>query len=184
MGHELMGKKVGIVALGAVGKATAKIFEGFGCDICFYDPFVQDSLCGYEKMELEELFKQSDIVTLHLPVTPQTKGLINKDLLNLMKKDAVLVNAARSAVVVTKDLVEVLESKKIWGAVTDVYDTEPIGENEKKLIELDNLITTPHIFGATYEVTNHQSRIIINSLMAWLYNDGYEKYVFNKDVLK
>ena len=99
MGNELQGKKVGFVGFGAISHAVAKILDGFECDISFYDPFVPGDEGHYKKASLEDIFSQSDIVTLHLPVLDSTRGMITEPLLRSMKKTALFVNAARSAIV-------------------------------------------------------------------------------------
>ena len=98
MGHELQGRKVGFVGFGAVGRAAAKIMDGFDCDICFYDPFIPNDIGHYKKTELEKIFAECDIVSLHLPVTDETRGMIDEKLLRSMKPTALFVNSARSAV--------------------------------------------------------------------------------------
>ena len=95
MGNELCGKKVGFVGFGAVGKHAAKILEAYGCEISFYDPFVDFVKDSYKKCELEEIFKNSDIVSIHLPVLDSTKGMINADLFAKMKETAIFVNTIR-----------------------------------------------------------------------------------------
>lgn len=125
MGHELQGKKVGFVGFGAISHAVAKILDGFECDISFYDPFLPGDQGHYRKKSLEEIFSESDIVTLHLPVTDSTRGMITEPLLRSMKKTALFVNAARSAIVDYTALEKVLREEAIAGAIIDVLDTEP-----------------------------------------------------------
>lgn len=168
MGNELCGKKVGFVGFGAVGKHAAKILEAYGCEISFYDPFVDFVKDSYKKCELEEIFKNSDIVSIHLPVLDSTKGMINADLFAKMKETAIFVNTARSAVVDEPALMEVLRNKKIRGAILDVLEVEPPTEEALEIARLDNVLLTPHICGATYEVTDHQSRILADRIDAWM----------------
>ena len=183
MGHELQGKKVGFVGFGAISHAVAKILDGFECDISFYDPYIPASQGHYKKVSLEELFAQSDIVTLHLPVTEDTKGMITESLLRSMKKTALFVNAARSALVDYKALVAVLNEKAIGGAIIDVLDTEPPTEEDLAIAYCPNTLLTPHIAGSTYEVTDHQAEILNSRIKQWFRGEDLARIVYNKDVL-
>lgn len=182
MGHELQGRKVGFVGFGAVATATAKLMDAFDCDICFYGHQSGD-VGHYKKVELEELFATCDIVSLHLPVTDETRGMINEKLLRTMKKDAILVNYARSAVIDTPALAKMLEEKAIAGAIIDVFDNEPPTEADRYIINAPNVLYTPHIAGASYEVTNHQAEIINQRLKQYFAGENLQKIVYNKAVL-
>ncbi len=157
-GNEIMGKKIGFVGFGGIGKRAAEVFDVFGAEVQFYDPYVKEST--YKSVSLQDLFSTSDIVSVHLPVIDETRGLISGELLRLMKEDAIFVNTARSAVVDCKELYVVLSEKGIKGALLDVFETEPPTDFDKKLIALDNVVALPHICGATYEVVDHQSVMI------------------------
>lgn len=185
MGNELQGKKVGFVGFGAISHAVCKILDGFDCDISFYDPFVPESQGHYKKKDLEEIFRDSDIVSLHLPVTEDTKKLVSEDLLRLMKPTALFVNAARSAVVDYEALKKIMDEKLIRCAILDVLDTEPPESAlDLALIQCENVIVTPHTCGSTYEVTDHQSEILNDRIKKYLAKQDLEKVVYNKDVLK
>ncbi len=183
MGNELYAKKVGFVGFGAVGKATAKLMKAFNCEISYYDPFV-DNVEGCAKKELDEIFKDCDIISLHLPVVESTKGLIDKKYFSMMKESALFINTARSAVVNEEDLLEVIEAKKIKGAILDVLSKEPANEEAFKFTKYDNVMLTPHICGASYEVINHQSEIIFDRLMKFLEGKDVESVVYNKDSVR
>ena len=184
MGHEICGKKIGFVGFGAVGKAAAKLLQAFQTEIVFYDPYVESSDTGYAKLSLDELFSTADVVSIHLPVLPSTKGMIGEKLLALMKPDAVFVNTSRSAVVDMQALKQILKAKKIKGAVLDVYDHEPPEQEDLEIMSLPNVLATPHICGATYEVTDHQSQIVCDGIEKWFAKDArVRRLVFNKDVL-
>ncbi len=183
MGNEICGKKIGFVGFGAVGRATAKILNAFGAEIAYYDPYVFETPEGYQKCELEPLMAESDIVSIHLPVLPSTKGMIGAELLGKMRSDAVLVNTSRSAVMDMQALAQVLKEKKIRGAVLDVYDHEPPQDTDLEIMAMDNVLATPHICGATYEVTDHQSRIILANIQKWFAGEDLPRIVFNKGVL-
>lgn len=183
MGNELYGKQVGFVGFGAVGKAAAKILEAFGCRIAFYDPYIDFVKETYHKCELEEIFEKADIVSIHLPVLESTKGMIDANLLGKMKETAIFVNTARSAVVDEAALIEALRNKKIRGAILDVLTVEPPTDEALEVARLDNVLLTPHICGATYEVTDHQSRILADRIDAWMKKENLEQVVYNREVL-
>lgn len=180
-GNEIAGKTVGFVGFGAVGSKVANILKEFPCNIQFYDPFV-DNINSFKKVSLEQLFKTSDIVSIHLPVNESTKGLINADLLNSMMPNSILINTARSAVIDNQSLYEILKEKKISGAILDVFENEPPQDKEYNLIELSNVLATPHIAGSTFEVENHHSYIMNNNISKY-FLDNSKSHVFNKDFL-
>ena len=182
MGHELQGKRVGLVGFGAVAQATAKILDGFDCDVCYFD-YKGRQFGHYTPLSLEELFATCDVVSLHLPVSDSTRGLVTETLLRSMKPDALFVNAGRSALVDTQGLIRVLRDKAIAGAVLDVLDSEPPTPEDLAIGDLPNVILTPHICGATYEVTNHQADILNTRIRQWLASENLEKIVYNRDVL-
>ena len=184
MGNELNGKLVGFVGFGAVGKASAKRLQAFGCKICFYDPYVDNLEKDYKKMELVELFANCDIVSIHLPVVESTKHMINEELLALMKKDSIFINTARSAVVDMKALEKVAKEKLIKGIILDVLDNEPPNNQDLALTQYDNVLVTPHICGATYEVIDHQSDIINERLLKWKQGRDLKQIIYNPKVLE
>lgn len=184
MGNELQGKKIGFVGFGRISRVVAKILDGFECEISFYDPFIPDHQGRYHKHSLEEIFSESDIVSLHLPVLDSTRGMITEPLLRSMKETALFVNAARSALVDNRALRSVLEERKIGGAILDVLDTEPPTPEEASVAELPNVLLTPHICGATYEVTNHQSEIMVDRIRKWMAGQSLNEIVYNTEVLK
>lgn len=183
MGNELYGKKVGFVGFGAVGQKTASILEAFGCEIAFYDPYVDFVKDTYHKEELETIFRQSDVVSVHLPVLESTRGMIDSRLIGMMKETAVFVNTARSAVIVTEALYDALESHKIRGAVLDVLDHEPPKEEDLRLGRLPNVLLTPHIAGASEEVFEHQSHIVADRLYRFL-EENEETVVYNRQIFE
>ena len=148
----LSGKTVGIIGFGAIGKALARLLSGFSCRILYTKrhplPAEEDALLGVASAPLPELLAQSDVVTLHCPLTSETTGLINRDTLQLMRPHAILVNVARGGVVVEPDLIWALRERIIHAAATDVFDTEPLPP-DSPLLGLDNLVVTPHIAAGT-----------------------------------
>ncbi len=181
MGNEIYKKVVGFVGFGAVGKATAALFDAFNCKILYYDPYVKDQ--RYEQVSLEELFIVSDIVSIHLPVLESTQEMIDKKLFVRMKKDAIFINTARSAVVNQHDLMRVVKENIIRGVILDVLPEEPPTEVDLEIAKYKNVLLTPHICGASYEVINHQSNIINDRLCKWLQKEDLHHIVFNKEVL-
>lgn len=167
-GNELAGRTVGMVGFGAIGQLIARLIEPYPCRIKFYDPYIDASAFpSYEKLSLEEVFSGSDIVSIHLPVTPDTEGMINKDLFSLMHPDSLFINTARAVVVNRQDMFEVLKSKKIRGAILDVFDNEPPDALDYSIIDLPNVLATPHTAGATFEVEDHHVRILNEKLTEW-----------------
>ena len=151
-GIELYSKTLGIVGFGRIGKEVAKRARAFGMKVLVYDPFIAQDVV--EKLEvksvkLDELLKESDIVTVHTPLTADTKGLISKNEFSIMKKSSFIVNCARGGIIDEEALFEALSSKRIAGAALDVFVKEP--PDNAKLIEMDNLVVTPHLGASTQE---------------------------------
>ena len=144
-GGELAGKTIGLVGLGAVGKRVAALCRAFGMRVLAYtrSPF---SLEGVEAAELDRLLCESDVVSLHVPLTEATRHLIDARALARMKPDALLINTARGAVVDEAALIRALRERRIGGACLDVFETEPLPP-EHPLRDLDNVILTPHTAG-------------------------------------
>ncbi|KAA2238387.1 2-hydroxyacid dehydrogenase [Chitinophaga agrisoli] len=184
-GNELAGKTIGMVGFGAIGQLIAKLVREYPCPIQFFDPYVAEYNSGYRKTTLEDVFATSDIVSIHLPVTAETKGMINSRLLKMMKKDAIFINTARASVVQQEELLEVLENKSIRGAILDVFDHEPPDELDYRIIDLPQVIATPHIAGATFEVEDHHVEIMNRALLQWYAQaNRYIAELANKDILK
>jgi phosphoglycerate dehydrogenase-like enzyme len=145
---QLSGKTVGIVGFGAIGKNVAKLLRGFGCTILYSkrQPLdaAEEAALGVRHASLQELLAQSDIVSLHCPLTPETADMIDKAAFAAMKKTAVLINVARGGVVVESDLVEALRAGEIAAAAMDVFSVEPLPA-DSELLTLDNLVVTPHL---------------------------------------
>lgn len=184
-GNELAGKKVGMVGFGAVGQHIARMLVSFPCEIFYFDPYYVDPNSEYKKVELEELFSSCDVIGIHLPVTAETKGMIDKKYLSLLNKDAIFVNTARATVVNREDLLEVIESGQIRGAVLDVFYNEPPDDIDYKMILNKNVIATPHIAGATHEVEDHHAFIMNNNLREFFHNGNKSiKQLVNKAVVE
>lgn len=146
---ELRGKTLGIFGFGSIGRAVAKIGEAFGMKIIISSRSPKPD-CGYPQVSADELFAQSDYLTLHCPLTPQTQGLVNARTLGLMKPTAVLINTSRGGAVVEKDLAAALNNGVIAGAGIDVVSVEPM-KADNPLLGAKNCVITPHIAWASKE---------------------------------
>lgn len=152
-GQELNGKTIGIVGYGNIGQKVQKIVEAFGANVLFYSR-------SKKNCTLEELFGKSDIITIHLALTSETKGIIDKKLLDLMKPAAYMINAARGEIIDEELLFETLHNNKIAGAALDVYCSEPLPA-DSKWRKLENCIFTPHIGASTKEALKRASLTVI-----------------------
>jgi len=150
---ELYGKTLGIVGIGAIGSRVAKICSGLDLKIIAYDPYISSQKAmdlGVQLVSLDRLMAESDIVSIHSPLTEKTRHMIGEKQLKMMKRTAILVNAARGPVVDEHALYKALEEKKIFGACLDVLEKEP-PEPDNPLFKLDNVIITPHTAGSSIE---------------------------------
>ncbi len=175
VGFELKGKTVGIVGTGAIGLRVAELLKPFKCRLIGYSRTVkqQGVDLGIEYMSLEELLKASDIVTLHTPLNNDTKGLINKDTISLMKDGAYLINLARGPVVDSEALAEALNEGRLAGAAVDVFETEPPLATNHPLLCSPNTIATPHIAFATKESMIKRAEITFDNVYSYL--EGNQK---------
>ena len=153
--YELRDKMLGIVGLGKIGAQVARLAHAFGMQVQYFDPYRKDTSdldFPVKKVSLEELLKTSDCVNIHSLLTPETRGLIGRKQLEMMKPTAYLINTSRGAVVDEEALADILEQKKIRGAGIDVYGEhgDPPPKNSR-LLKLDNVVLTPHIAGVTAE---------------------------------
>jgi D-3-phosphoglycerate dehydrogenase len=153
---DIEGKTLGIIGMGKIGSlVAAKANLGLGMKILAYDPFVASNFKqeGYTFVpKLEDLFENADFITLHCPNIPQTKGMVNKGLIDLMKPTSYLINCARGGVVDEAPLYEALRNKKIAGAALDVFSIEPPSSSDP-LLSLDNILLTPHMAALTKEAS-------------------------------
>jgi len=149
LGYELYGKTLGIVGFGKAGRLVADRMKSFGMSIVFYDPYVTDWNGSEESIELDDLLRTADVVSIHVIKTKDTENLISKDMLDLLKPSSIIINTSRGGVLDEDYLFELLESEKIFGAGLDVYSNEP-PENVDRYNGL-NLVTTPHIGASTNE---------------------------------
>ncbi len=164
-GTQLHGKTLGIVGYGSIGRRVGKIARAFGMELLIYDPFlcpIDLEEVGVKKAEkLEDLMKNADFITCHMKITPETTGIISREMIALMKPTAYFINSSRGAILDEEALIDALREKRIAGAAFDVYAKEPIASNHPYITELDNVVITPHIAGATDDVLiNHTKQIV------------------------
>jgi len=152
-GNELYGKTLGLIGCGNIGKLTAKYAQGFNMDVIGYDPFISKEDMKKDgikkKDELEDIMKNADFISLHLPHSPQTHYIVNEKMLSKMKPSAYIINCARGGTVDEKALYEALKNRTIAGAGLDVFENEP--PKDSPLLTLDNVVLTPHIGANTKE---------------------------------
>lgn len=182
LGVNLVGKTLGIIGLGKIGSYVAKRAKGYGMNVLYNkheaDPEAEQKL-GIKFASLDELLTTSDFVTLHVPLTDETRHMINAATLAKMKRGAFLVNTARGAVVEERALVDSLRSGHLAGAALDVFENEP--NIHPELINMQNVITTPHIASATYEARYKMSQQVVSAVQDLLSGKMPENIV-NKDV--
>jgi glyoxylate reductase len=170
LGADLRGATLGIIGMGQIGRAVAERAKGFGLNIVYFKPNRDrsiESTSGMRYLPLDGLLRESDFVSLHCPLTPQTRGLINEAALQKMKRTAVLVNTARGPVVVTDALVRALQEGWIAGAGIDVADPEPLPKGHP-LYDLPNCLVVPHIGSATHGTRRRMAEMACENLLAGL----------------
>lgn len=186
-GSELRGKTVGIVGLGAAGSETAKRLRPFCDQLLAYDPYVSDERAdevGAKLVSLDELLAESDVISLHVRLTPETRHLIGGDELAKMKEGALLVNTSRGEVVEREALHRALDENLISGAVLDVFHEEPPSP-EDPVLGRDNVLATPHLAGATTETRTRMLNVTAENLVAVLQGrDVDPEYVANPEALE
>ncbi|MEM3737386.1 MAG: D-2-hydroxyacid dehydrogenase [Candidatus Bathyarchaeia archaeon] len=166
MGRELKGKTLGIIGFGRVGYIVAKVAKAIGMRVIAYDVVDKEAQMkelGVEKVTLEELLKDSDVISLHATLTPQSRHLIGRRELSMVKRGAILVNTARGSLVDEEALKEALTSGQLAGAAIDVCEVEP--PQKFDLLRLPNVVCTPHIGAQTEEAQKHASLIIAKKVI-------------------
>jgi len=184
-GRDIYGATMGIVGAGRIGYAVAKRATGFSMKILFYDVIPRPEMekdFGAKKVDLDELLKQSDFVSVHVPLMKETHHLINAEKLRLMKKTAYLINNSRGPVVDEKALYEALNEGRIAGAGLDVFEQEPTSL-ANPLLKLDNVVVAPHISSASYETRSKMAEMVADNLIAF-FEGKKPPNLINPDVLK
>jgi glycerate dehydrogenase len=165
---ELVGLTMGIIGFGRIGKATAKLALAFGMKVIAYDVVTPSGIPeGCQFVGLEDVFRSSDVVSLHCPLTPQTKNLVNKQRLALMKKTAFLINISRGPIVDEQALAQALNNERIAGAGLDVLSSEP-PEKDNPLLKAGNCFITPHIAWATRSARQRLLKVVVDNVAAFL----------------
>ena len=165
-GVELAGKVAGIVGLGAVGFEVARRLRAFDMAVLVYDPYINPekiAKAGAKQADLRELMEKSDFVTIHCSASTETAGLVGPDMIDLMKPTAYLVNTAGWEIVDERSLLDALKQRRIAGAAFDIYQTHPV-PLQSPLLELNNVVLTPHIGGATDGTVERYSRIMAEEI--------------------
>ena len=170
IGFEMAGKRIGVIGTGAIGGKVMEIAMAFGCEVVAYSRSERQEWLdkGVKYLSLEALLKTSDIVSLHIPLTESSKGLIGEEELAMMKKSAILINTARGPVVDSAALAQALKEGKIAGAGIDVFEMEPPIPMDHVLMDAPNTILTPHVAFATKESLVKRAIITFDSVEAWL----------------
>ena len=175
---ELAGKTMGIIGYGRIGQATGRIAQALGMKVLAHDAYENPDLvnenCHYT--DLETLFAESDVISLHCPLFPDTEGIINRENIAKMKDGVILLNNSRGPLIVEKDLAEALESGKVYAAGLDVVSTEPIKE-DNPLLKAPRCIITPHISWAPKESRQRLMDVAVDNLVQFL--DGIAVNVVN-----
>ncbi len=178
--REFEGKTWGIVGMGNIGRGVAKVAQALGCKVIFYSASGKSTCTEYERVEFDTLLGQSDILSLHCPLSDRTRGLINKEAFSKMKKSAVLVNVARGPVVDTQALYEALTQGQIAAAGLDVLEKEPISRDNplNEIKDSTKLIITPHLAWASTEARERLVEEVAKNIQAYL--DGEDRNIVNK----
>lgn len=176
---ELAGKTMGIIGFGRIGQDTGKIAQALGMKVLAYDahkrPELESETCHYA--DLDTLLAESDVISLHCPLFPETEGIINKDTIAKMKEGVMIINDSRGPLIVEEDLRDALNSGKVGGAALDVVSTEPI-QMDNPLLDAKNVILTPHIAWAPKESRQRLMNIAVDNLQHFV--DGDLQNIVNK----
>ncbi len=171
-GREVFNKVLGVIGYGNIGSIVANRARGLKMNVIVYDPIVTPEKIdsdGYESVTLEELYRRSDYITVHVPKLKSTIGLLNKDAFDQMKDGVMIINCARGGIVDEGDIYDAIKSGKVGGAALDVFETEPPGESP--LFELDNVICTPHLGASTREAQTNVAVAVAQQIIEYLKND-------------
>ena len=182
IGNEIIGATVGILGFGAIGRRLARLIQGFDCKILVYDPYLSEETAkelGVEAVDLERIFKEADCISIHVPYTPETHHLVNKERLEMMKPTAVIVNTARGNIIDEEALYEALKEGRIANAGVDVFAKEPLPVSSP-LLTLDNGVFTPHVSSQTVEALWNIYKMAID-ITADFFAGKEVKHILNPD---
>lgn len=181
VGDEIRGKTLGIMGLGNIGKKVARLAEAFGMEIVYWDAGPQQ--VPYAFLTLDELFRRADIISMHLPLTPQTRNLINSDSLAKMQSHSLIINTARGEIVDQPALTAALQNGRIGGFAADVLIEEPPAADDP-LLQLPNVLITPHSASLTARTYNEMCVITVKNTLALLNGEQIgERFIFNRNEL-
>lgn len=168
--REMHGKTLGILGTGDIGGDVAKVALAFGMKVIAFSRSEPEELknLGVKYVSMEDVFKQSDVVTIHLPLNDKTKGIVSEDYINMMKKDSILINAARGPIIDNDALAKALNQEKIAGAGIDVFDMEPPIPSDYPLLEARNTVLTPHIAYASEQAMVRRADIVFKNIEKYL----------------
>ncbi|WP_156414506.1 2-hydroxyacid dehydrogenase [Caviibacter abscessus] len=166
MGYEIYKKTVGIVGLGNIGKRTATLLKAFGANIVYYD--INKNTDKFKKVSLEKLLETSDIVSIHIPYTKENENMFNYENLSKMKKNAILINCARSKVIDQKDLVKILDENKIMACALDVFDIEPPLPKNHIILNRKNAYLSAYIAYLTNESMIRRFKICTDNVIEFI----------------
>ena len=169
-GIELAGRTLGIIGMGAIGRGLAEMGHALGMTVLGCDPYVTDPPAAVDMVDLHTVASSSDFISVHVPTTPQTVGMIDAEAIDCMKPTAFLVNCSDAEVIDQTALVHALRTGRIAGAALDVFETHPIAP-DNPLIQLDNVVLTPHLGGATVETIQRHSKMMTNDILRFLRGD-------------
>lgn len=178
LGHAMRGKTLGIVGLGRIGTMAAKKVKGFDMRVLYNkrspDPDAEREF-GIEFSDLERLYRESDFISIHVPLTDETRGMIGRDAIEKMKHGVIIVNTARGPIVDEHALVDGLREGKIGGAGMDVFETEP--NINPELVGMENVILTPHIASATFEAREKMGQLAVDAILKTINGEKPENLV-------
>lgn len=183
-GSELLGRRLGLIGAGRIGAEVATRCQSFGMDVIIYDPYLSEGRAeeiGCRLTDLDEVVHTADVISLHVPLTDETRGIINRVSISMMKAGTYLINASRGGVVVESDLADALESGHLGGAALDVYEEEPLSEGSP-LRNAPRLTLTPHLGASTAEAQVHVAVEVAANVAAVLV-DGDLSAALNRDEL-
>ncbi|MBF4693151.1 2-hydroxyacid dehydrogenase [Fusibacter ferrireducens] len=182
----ILNKVVGLVGCGHIGKEVARRVQAFGASVQYYDMFrmseEEEKSLGMRYVEMDELFKTSDIISLHLPLNAGTKHIVNREKLALMKPTSIIVNTSRGGIIKEDDLIEALENEVILGAGLDCVENEPI-QPDNPILKAPNVTLSPHIGGTSADLLVHMVPLMVENIIAFGSGDKF-KYVVNKQFIK